>query len=116
MEDSRIKRINSEIQKVINETINHKLKDPRVSKDAIISVTSVDTAKDLSITKVYISIFNVEDEKEVMQGIESATGFIKNELAAKLDLRHTPDIKFIKDEGAKQADKIDRILKNLKSE
>ena len=115
MEDSRIKRINSEIQKVINETINNKLKDPRIAEDSIISVTNVDTAKDLSTTNVYISIFNADSEEKTLEGIESATGFIRNQLAAKLDLRHTPDIKFIKDDGAKKADKIDRILKKLNS-
>ncbi len=94
----KITRINAEVQRVLAEIIREDIKDPRIS--ALTSVVQVEVAKDLKTCKVWISVLG--DEKvsaDTHAGLKSAEGFIKNELAKKVNLRNTPDINFIMDDS-----------------
>ncbi len=87
MASQRMIRINEEIRKEISNTINLGLKDPRV-QDVLISVTSVDATNDLKTAKVFISILGGDDKKEeVMDGLKAANGYIRKEIARKINLR-----------------------------
>ncbi len=86
------------------------IKDPRVS-DAFVSVTGADVAKDLSIAKVFFSVMN-GDPKDVKKGLDSANGYIRSQLAQRLNLRITPKLVFIHDDSGEKAVRINEILKN----
>ena len=88
-------RINAEVQKELCNIIRE-LKDPRIG--LMTSVTAVEVAPDLKTCKAYISVLGGEQEKEdTMKGLKSAVGFIRRQLAKELNLRNTPEMKFILD-------------------
>lgn len=108
----RIERINSEILRELSAIIRS-LKDPRIT--GLISVLSVDTAKDLKTAKVYVSIFEDDTKKkEVFDALVHSGGFIRRELSNKLrDLKSVPQINFILDTSMEYSQKINTILEGI---
>lgn len=81
MASNRIARINEEIQRQISADIR-RLKDPRVSGSGMVSVTRVDTTGDLRYAKIYVSVLDKSQEKDVLKGLKSAGGFLRRELGS----------------------------------
>ncbi len=101
-----------------NEEIAHELmyilkevKDPRIA-NAFISITRTETTADLKYCKVHYSVLNA-DVKEVKKGLESASGFVRRELSSRLNMRVTPELTFIYDEGMEHGARIAQILKDI---
>lgn len=91
-------RINAEVQRELSNIIRQELKDPRI--DLMTSVTAVEVAPDLKTCKAYISVLGEEQSKaDTLAGLKSAVGFIRRQLAKNLNLRNTPEIKFVLDES-----------------
>lgn len=112
-------RINNEVQKVLSDIIRNDIKDPRVGM--MTSVTDVYVAPDLKTCKAYISTLGEEDElNAAVEGLTNAEGFIRHELASKLNLRHTPEIEFIADDsihyGVKMSKMIDETMEKTRLE
>ncbi|HHU61869.1 MAG: 30S ribosome-binding factor RbfA [Bacillota bacterium] len=111
---SRYKRIAEEVKREISAIVAKEVKDPRLG---MISITDVDVSRDLSIAKVYFSMLGSEEEREItLEGLNRARGFIRSELAKRLQLRHTPEIKFLFDGSLEQGAKMDALLKSLKQD
>ena len=110
MASNRIGRINEEIQKELASLIRN-LKDPRV-QDTMISITHVETTPDLRYAKVYASFLQEERAKDAMKGLKSASGFLRRELARALQLRYTPELKFVADDSIQQGAHILEILRD----
>lgn len=109
-------RINSEVLKELSRIISREIKDPRISP--MTSVVSVEVAPDLKTCKAYISVLGDEEaQKDTLSGLRSAHGYIKRELAHSVNLRNTPDIRFILDQsieyGVNMSRKIDEITAEL---
>ncbi|MCD7751205.1 MAG: 30S ribosome-binding factor RbfA [Lachnospiraceae bacterium] len=109
-------RINSEVQRELAEIIRGELKDPRISP--MTSVVSVTVAPDLKTCKAYISILGDEEEQAAtMEGLRSASGFIRSALARNLNLRNTPVITFIAEQsiayGVEMSAKIDEVIAQI---
>ena len=98
MASNRIARINEEIQRQISADIR-RLKDPRVSGSGMVSVTRVDTTGDLRYAKIYVSVLDKSQEKDVLKGLKSAGGFLRRELGRALGLRYTPELIFEADDS-----------------
>lgn len=96
MASNRIARINEEIQRQISADIR-RLKDPRVS--GMVSVTRVDTTGDLRYAKIYVSVLDKSQERDVLKGLKSAGGFLRRELGSALGLRYTPELIFEADDS-----------------
>ena len=79
MASNRIGRINEEIQRELAEQLR-RLKDPRVSQVGMVSITRVDTTGDLRYSKIYVSVLDKNQEKDVLKGLKSASGFLRREL------------------------------------
>lgn len=103
-------RINDEMRREMMEILR-KVKDPRV-QDAFVSVTAVDCTADLKYAKIYYSALR-GDEKELAKGLKAATGFIRRELAAGLNLRITPELTFVRDSSITYGAHISSILNTL---
>ena len=112
MASNRIGRINEEIQREISAQIR-RLKDPRVSGTGMVSVTRVDTTGDLRYSRIYISVLNKEQEKDVLKGLKSASGFLRRELGSALRLRYTPELQFISDDSMEYGAHILELLHNV---
>lgn len=105
-------RVNGEVHRVLAEIIRSEIKDPRINP--FTSVVAVEVAPDLKTCKAWISVLgNEESQKDTLAGLKSAEGYIKNLLAKKINLRNTPEIRFIIDQsieyGVTMSKKIDDI-------
>lgn len=107
-------RINGEVQRVLAEVIRGEIKDPRISPWT--SVVACEVAPDLKTCKAYISILGDEDaQADTLEGLNSAEGYIRRQLAQELNLRNTPKITFVMDQsieyGVNMSRKIDEVIK-----
>jgi len=112
-------RINTEVQRELSNIIRGGIKDPRVSPWT--SVVAVEVAPDLKTSKAYISVLGDEKaQADTLAGLQSAEGFIRRELARTLNMRNTPEIRFVIDQsieyGVNMSRKIDELTKDLKTE
>ena len=98
MASNRIGRINEEVHRELSALIRT-LKDPRVSGTGMVSITRVDTTGDLRYSRIFISVLDKTQEKEVLKGLKSASGYLRRELGAALRLRYTPELQFIADDS-----------------
>jgi len=110
MAKHRIGRINDEMQKEIA-MILREVKDPRLSS-AFISVTAVDATPDLKYAKVFYSSLSKE-KKEVAAGLRSSAGFIRRQLAQRMNLRMTPELSFIEDHSIEHGAHIAKLLEGI---
>ena len=107
-------RINGEVQRELANIIRGGIKDPRISP--LTSVVAVEVAPDLKTCKAYISVLgDSEAQKATLEGLKSAEGYIRRELAHTVNLRNTPEIRFILDQsieyGVTMTKLIDDVLK-----
>lgn len=109
---NRIDRINEEARKEISAVIRE-LKDPRVS-GGLCSVVTVDITKDLRWCKAYVSVLgDAQKQKEAIDGLKSAAGFVRKELAHRLGLRYTPEIVFVLDNSIEHGAHINKLLHDI---
>ena len=110
MANYRRGRINDEMQKELSFVLRE-LKDPRV-RDAFISITAVDVTPDLKFAKVYYSAMQ-GDKKDVARGLKSSSGFIRREIAQRLNLRMTPEFTFVEDHSIAHGAHISKLLESI---
>ncbi len=104
-------RVNEEISRELTEILRT-VKDPRVS-GSFISILRVDTAADLRNASVHYSVLG-EGRDEVKKGLKSAEGYIRRELAQRLNLRTTPELCFVYDDSIEHGAHIAKLLEDLK--
>ena len=109
MASNRIGRINEEIQRELSALLRT-VKDPRL-QGGLVTITHVDTTSDLRYAKIYISALDKENEKEMMKGLKSASGYLRRELGAALRLRYTPELQFIGDDSIQHGAHILELLR-----
>ena len=114
MESNRISRINEELQRELSALIRS-LKDPRVQQ-SMVSVTKVEATGDLRYAKVYISVLDKDKSRETLKGLKSAGGFLRREIAARLQLRYTPELVFVEDDSIAYGVKMFDLLKRLEEQ
>lgn len=108
---NRINRVDEEFKKEISMIIDQDLKNPNIT--GIISVTKVRVSKDLRSARVYISMLNCKSKKNTLEGLKSSSGFIRSELAKRINLRYTPELIFEIDDSLEYGAKIENILKEI---
>ena len=111
-------RVNGEVQRELAEIIRNDIKDPRINP--LTSVVAVEVAPDLKTCKAYISVLGDEQsQKDTLAGLKSAEGYIRRELARSINLRNTPEIRFILDQsieyGVNMTKMIDSVNKKDES-
>lgn len=112
MSQTRMGRVNEELQRELAALIPT-VKDPRVAAAGLISVTGVDATTDLKLAKVYVSVLDRGDVREVLKGLKSASGYLRRELSRTLNLRNTPELLFQEDTSIGHGARIGAILKEL---
>ena len=102
-------RINGEVLKELSNIIRSEIKDPRINP--MTSVVSVAVAPDLKTCKAYISVLGDEQsQKDTITGLKSAEGYIRRELARTVNLRNTPEIKFILDQSIEYGINMSKLI------
>lgn len=112
-------RINMEVQRELSSIIRLEIKDPRIHP--MTSVVAVEVTPDLKYCKAYVSVLGSEEAgKATIEGLKSAEGYVRRELAKRVNLRNTPEIRFILDQsieyGVNMSHLIDEVTKDLKHE
>lgn len=102
-------RINGEVLKELSNIIRSEIKDPRINP--MTSIVSVEVAPDLKTCKAYISVLGDEQsQKDTITGLKSAEGYIRRELARTVNLRNTPEIKFILDQSIEYGINMSKLI------
>ena len=110
MASNRIGRINEEIQRELSALLRT-VKDPR--GHGLVSITHVDTTSDLRYAKVYVSVLDKSDGKDVIRGLKSAGGYLRRELGRALSLRYTPELVFQEDTSIDKGTHILKLLNDI---
>ena len=111
MSERRITKINDAIKSCLSEIIRDDIRDPRV-RNSIVSITKVKTSSDLSYCTVYVSVFNKKNS-DIIPVLNSASGLFRKLTAQYLNLRVTPEFKFIIDDSVTYGAEIDELLKKI---
>ena len=102
-------RINEEVMRELSNIIRLEVKDPRISP--VTSVVSVEVAPDLKTCKAFISVLGDDEAvKKTIEGLKSSAGFIRRELARRINLRNTPEITFVSDQSIAYAAKMSKLI------
>ena len=111
MASYKIGRLSEDIKRELSAMLRE-LKDPRISK--LLSIVRVEVSGDLSHCKVNVSaIEGFEKTKESVEGLTSASGFIRRELTNRLHLRKCPEMKFIADDSIEHSTQISKLIKDV---
>ena len=108
---NRMNRIDEELRREISNIISYELKDPNLT--GMISVTKVSTTPDLRFARVYVSMINAKSNKGNLARLKKCAGFIRSEVARKINLRTTPELIFLFDESLEYGSRIDSILESI---
>ncbi len=112
----RVSRISSLIQQEVSQMLINEIKDDRVGA-GMVSVTDVNVSGDLQHAKIYVSIYGSEEARAAtMEGLQSATSFVRRELGRRVRLRRTPEVLFIEDRGLERGDRMLTLLNQLSQE
>ena len=110
MANNRINRINEEIQKELSSLLRT-LKDPRV-QGGMVTITHVETTTDLRWCRVFVSVLDKSQEKDVVKGLKSAAGYLRRELGQAIALRYTPELQFVADDSIEYGAHILEMLRD----
>ncbi len=111
--DRRVARVAESIRREVSKMLLSEIKDDRVGA-GMVSVTDVRVAGDLQHAKIFVSIYGTaEDKVETMEGLRSATGFVRSELGQRIRLRRTPEVIFIEDTALERGDRVLNLLQRI---
>ena len=103
-------RINSNMQKEISYIIANEVKNPNIK---FVTITAVDVTSDLSFAKVYYTVLDSNKKESTAKALEKAAPFIRTKLAEQVEVRHTPELKFIYDKSIAYGEHIEKIIEEI---
>lgn len=107
----RIARLRELFKQETSAILQRQMKDPRIG---FVSVTDVELSGDLRLAKIFVSVLgDAEAKVRTMEGLESAQGFIRTELARRIRLRHIPQVLFRLDESIERGARVERLLREV---
>ena len=109
--NNRLNRIDEELRKEISNIISFEIKNPDAT--GLISVTKVKITPYLKYAKLYISMLNSKSKEKTLEALKKSSGYIRSEIAKRINLRITPELVFEEDDSMEYGMKIDSILKDL---
>jgi ribosome-binding factor A len=111
MSSRRVQKVAQAIREVVSMAILAELKDPRIQD---VTVTYVEVSGDLRHAKVHVSVMGNETHQKLsLRGLDSAAGFLQSKIARQIELRYTPRLKFVLDQGVKRSIEISQILQQV---
>ena len=111
MASIKIERLNHAIQEEISIILMREVKDENIK---FVTITGVDTTSDLSFAKVYYTVLNRDKLNETKEALDKASSFIRTKLAERIEVRHTPELKFIYDKSIQYGEHIEKIIEEIK--
>ena len=105
----KIERLNNQFQEVISEILYKEVKNPDLK---FVTITGCEITNDLSFCKVYFTVLG-KDKDETLKELKSAAGFIRGEISKRVEIRHTPELRFVFDESIEYGEKIEKIINEI---
>ncbi len=106
----KTERIASNLVKEISYILANKIKDKNIR---FVTITDCKVTSDLSFAKVYFTVFNMEKTEETFNALKNASGYIRKELAERVDIRHVPELQFVFDESIEYGNKIEHLIEQI---
>ena len=103
-------KLGDQIQRELSDLLQRELRDPRVG---MITITSVDVSPDLSHAKVFFTILEKEKLPATVEGLRRAGGFLRSQLARRIKLYTTPELRFVFDESVERGDRLSRLIDSV---
>ena len=111
MSSRRLEKAAAAIREVVSMAILAELKDPRIRD---VTVTYVEVSADLRHAKVHVSVMGDESrQKLTLRGLQSAAGFLQAKIAERIEIRYTPKLSFLLDQGVKRSIAVAQILQQV---
>lgn len=113
MANARVDKVNSELKRSIYEILSKKVKSPELTE--MFSIVKVDTDKELTYAKVYVSVFSADKEKadKTFEAIKHSENFVRQCLFKEMRIKSVPQIVFLKDDSMEYSQKIEKMLSSL---
>ena len=108
----KIDRYNSTFEKVISQILAVEVKDKKLKS---VVATGVEITNDLSFAKVFYTILDDSDKKEIKESLERNKSFIRGQISKRVNIRHTPELRFTYDESIEYGNKIEKIISDINS-
>ncbi len=109
----KIERLNHAFQEEISMILMTEIKDEDIK---FVTITGVDTTSDLSYAKVYFTVLDNTKKTSTLEALNGAASFIRGKLSERVEVRHTPELKFIYDTSIAYGEHIDKIIEKIKEE
>ncbi len=106
----KIERLNSTFVKEISYILSTEVKDEDIK---FVTITDCDITSDLSYAKVYFTVLDTTKKIDTLKALDRAKSFIRGKLSERVDIRHTPELKFIFDESIEYGDRIEKKIEEL---
>ena len=103
----RPQKLGDQIQREISDLVQRELRDPRVG---MVTITSVDVSPDLSHAKVFFTLLEKEKLADTLAGLKRSAGFLRTQLARRIKLYTTPELRFVYDESVERGDRLSRLI------
>jgi len=100
------------MQRDLSELIRLELRDPRVG---MITITSVDVSPDMSHAKVFFTLFEKDKLEDTLHGLKRSAGFLRSQLAKRITMYSTPELRFAYDESVERGDRLARLIDSTKT-
>ena len=110
MANIKIERLNHAFQQEISMIIMREVKNENIK---LVTITGVETTNDLSFSKVYYTIFDETKKDVVKEALEKAAPFIRSKLWERVDIRHTPELKFVYDDSIAYGAHIEKVIEQI---
>ena len=107
----RPQKLGDQIQREVSELLARELRDPRVG---MLTITGVDVSPDLSHAKVFFTLLQKERLEDTLHGLKRSAGFLRSQLARRLKLYTTPELRFVYDESVERGDHLARLIESTK--
>ena len=106
----KIDRLNSTFVREISKILSMEVKDQNIK---FVTITGCDISNDLGVAKVYFTVLDESKKEDTIKALEHAKKYIRGEISKKVDIRHTPELRFIYDESTNYGNNIDRIIDKI---
>ncbi len=113
MPSRRPERVRGLLHETVSDIVRREVKDPRVEG---VTLTAVDVTPDLKLAKIYFSTLQSDDHEDALAGLKSAVGYIKRQISTRLQLRHTPELRFLYDTTQEKANRLESLLRQVGQE
>ena len=111
MANVKIERLNHTYQEAISSILMKEVKDQDIK---FVTITGVEVTNDLSFAKVYYTVLDEEKKESTKNALEKASSFIRTKLAETVEVRHTPELRFIYDTSIAYGEHIDKLIEEIK--